>query len=68
VLRVAFGATAAGTGEAQSQVHIYCELKNPHALLRSQMTGYARIYGTRRAIGLIAVDRLVRLLRTEFWW
>ena len=68
VLHVAPIATAAKADQSQSQVHVYCELDDRLALLRSQMTGYARIYGVKRPIGLIALDRAVRLLRTEFWW
>jgi hypothetical protein len=32
------------------------------------MTGHARVYTGRRAIGLILADRALRFLRTEFWW
>jgi hypothetical protein len=32
------------------------------------MTGYGRIYDGQRAIGEILADRVLRYLRTEFWW
>jgi hypothetical protein len=32
------------------------------------MTGYARIYTGQRPLGQIALDRTLRLIRTEFWW
>jgi hypothetical protein len=32
------------------------------------MTGYARIYCGRASFARIIVDRVLRFLRTEFWW
>ena len=32
------------------------------------MTGYARIDCGSRSIGAIAFDRVLRVLRTEYWW
>ena len=68
VTRVAPRATQAKKAESQNQVHVYCRLEDPGSPLESDLTGYARIYGPRRPIGLIALDRLVRFFRTEFWW
>lgn len=68
VLRIAPSATAASEGESQSRVPVYCRVEDPGGVLRSHMTGYARVYCDRRPVGDILVDRLVRLFRTEFWW
>jgi hypothetical protein len=32
------------------------------------MTGYARVDTGRRPIGAILLDRILRFVRTEFWW
>jgi multidrug resistance efflux pump len=68
VTRIAPAATEAEEGESQSRVPVYCQVEDPRGLLRSQMTGYARIYCDRRPLAAIGMDRLVRLVRTEFWW
>jgi hypothetical protein len=36
--------------------------------LYSGMTGYARIDCGRERIALVVWDRVMRTLRTEFWW
>jgi putative peptide zinc metalloprotease protein len=61
-------APAAGKGDVQSSVTIYCLVKNPGAELRPGMSGHARIATGSRSPGLILVDRTLRYLRTEFWW
>ena len=61
-------APAAGPGEGQSCVKVFCRLGHYPADLRPEMNGHARIYTGRRPIGAIIVDRAMRLLRTEFWW
>jgi multidrug resistance efflux pump len=61
-------APAAGRGEVQSSVLVCCRLEAPPEELRPEMTGYARVFTGRRPIGLLLVDRVVRFLRTEFWW
>jgi hypothetical protein len=32
------------------------------------MTGYARIYTARCSLGEYTITRILRYLRTEFWW
>jgi hypothetical protein len=32
------------------------------------MSGHARIYTGPRSVGAIALDRVLRYIRTEFWW
>jgi hypothetical protein len=61
-------APAAGKGEAQSNLTVYCRLDNHAASLRPGMSGHARIATGTRSPGLILVDRTLRYLRTEFWW
>jgi multidrug efflux pump subunit AcrA (membrane-fusion protein) len=61
-------APSAGHGEVQSTVTVYCRLENSPAELRPGMSGYARIFSGQRSIGQIVVDRMLRYLRTEFWW
>lgn len=68
VLRIAPTATAPETGESQSRVPVFCRIDDPQGLLRSHMTGYARIYCDERPVGEIALDRAIRFVRTEFWW
>lgn len=38
------------------------------SVLRTAMSGYARVYTGRRSLGGILLDRAMRLFRTEFWW
>jgi putative peptide zinc metalloprotease protein len=52
----------------QSTVTVYCRLENGDGTLRSGMTGFGRIHHQKRPLGLIALDRAQRYLRTEFWW
>lgn len=69
--RIAPRATEAESGETQSHVSVYCRLNNadtPERMLRSNMTGYARIYGDSRPAGEMVLDRAMRFLHTEFWW
>jgi HlyD family secretion protein len=61
-------APAAGKGEVQSSVTVYCRLENHGADLRPGMSGHARIATGRRSPGLLLVERTLRYLRTEFWW
>jgi multidrug resistance efflux pump len=61
-------APAAGRGEVQSTVTVYCRLDDYPPGLRPGMTGYGRVYTGRRPVGAILLDRAVRFLRTEFWW
>jgi multidrug resistance efflux pump len=61
-------APAAGKEETKSKVTVYCRLEKPGADLRPGMSGHARIATGSRSPGLIAVDRALRYLRTEFWW
>ena len=59
---------AAGKGDVEACVTIYCRIQSPPAGLCSGMTGYARIYGGKRPVGAVLAERVLRYLRTEFWW
>jgi multidrug resistance efflux pump len=61
-------APAAGRGDVQSTVTVYCRLDDCPAELRPGMTGHARVYTDRRPVGAILGERVLRFLRTEFWW
>jgi putative peptide zinc metalloprotease protein len=61
-------APAAGKGDVQSTLTVYCSLDNGSAKLKPGMTGYARVYIGRRPVGQILLDRILRVMRTEFWW
>jgi len=68
VQRIAPAAVKEEKMAAQGQFTVYCELDGESADLRPGMTGYARIAIGRQPIGTIATDRVLRLVRTEFWW
>jgi multidrug resistance efflux pump len=61
-------APAGVRGEAQSSITVYCRLDHTPDDLRTEMTGSARVDTGRRPIGAILLDRIGRLVRTEFWW
>jgi multidrug efflux pump subunit AcrA (membrane-fusion protein) len=61
-------APAAGHGDVQSTVTLYCRLENDRGELRSGMTGHARVWTGRHSVGRVLCDRLLRFFRTEFWW
>jgi putative peptide zinc metalloprotease protein len=75
--RVAPGATTpeatplappAARGETAGTVTVYCRLRDPAPGLRPGMTGYARIDCGPRALGGLLGERVMRFVRTEFWW
>ena len=61
-------APAAAQGEVQSAVTVYCHSNNLLPELRPGMTGYARVYTGHRPIGEVLVNKLLRFVRTEFWF
>jgi multidrug resistance efflux pump len=61
-------APAAGRGEVQSSVLVCCRLEMAPQELRPEMTGHARVFTGRRPIGVLLADRVLRFVRTEFWW
>jgi multidrug resistance efflux pump len=61
-------APAAGRGDVQSTIIVYCRLEEAAGDLRPEMTGYGRIFTGNRPIGRILIDRALCFFRTEFWW
>jgi hypothetical protein len=61
-------APVAQPGETQSTMAVYCTLDEPTEMLRSGMTGVARIECGRDRIALVVARRVRHFLRTEFWW
>jgi multidrug efflux pump subunit AcrA (membrane-fusion protein) len=61
-------APVAERGDVQGSVTLYCRLENAASELRPGMSGHARIHTGRRSVGQILLDRLLRYVRTEFWW
>jgi hypothetical protein len=47
---------------------IYGTLKEDHSDIWLVMSGHARIYLQRRPRGAILCERVMRFIRTEFWW
>lgn len=68
VERIAPTALAPATGKTESTVTVYTRLEHPSPELRPGMTGYARVYCGHEPIGMIAVDYVLRFIRTEYWW
>ncbi len=66
--RVRRVAVAAEPGEENSRIVVDCAPDAPAPLLRPGLSGYARIDTGRRPAGAILVDRVLRHLRTEYWW
>jgi multidrug efflux pump subunit AcrA (membrane-fusion protein) len=61
-------APAAGHGDVQSTVIVYCRINEESHELRPGMTGHARLYMGRHPVGRILLERALRFIRTEFWW
>ena len=60
--------SASGPRRDPPMVVVRSELQNDQLLLKPEMTGVARIYcGDRRIIDLMT-RRMVRWVRTEFWY
>ena len=66
--KVSRTAPAAEPDELQSTVNVVCRLDADEESLRPGMTGYARIYTGRCSLGECTVNRILRYVRTEFWW
>jgi multidrug efflux pump subunit AcrA (membrane-fusion protein) len=55
-------------GSSPGSVTVHARVEQPRPSLRPGATGWARIYMGARPIGKFLGHRVVRLLRTEFWW
>jgi len=58
----------ADPGERQNYVTVRCFLENADGILKPGMTGRAKIYCRRSSPLRIVIRRIVRSIRTEFWW
>ncbi|HEV8603805.1 MAG TPA: efflux RND transporter periplasmic adaptor subunit [Tepidisphaeraceae bacterium] len=61
-------APSAVPGDVRSSITIYCSLQKSPEALRPGMSGYARICCGKQPMGLVLGDRVMRSLRTDFWW
>jgi multidrug efflux pump subunit AcrA (membrane-fusion protein) len=69
-------APSADPSEVNSTLTVYCDpdarsdrvAGRSQGKLRGGLSGYARISTGRRSIGTVMLDRLLRSLRTEYWW
>ena len=66
--RVDFIAPVAQAVNGQQMVVVRSELQNDDLLLKPDMTGVARIYCGDRRIADLITRRMVRWIRTEFWY
>jgi putative peptide zinc metalloprotease protein len=61
-------AASAAPGDVRSSVTVYCALAKLPEELRPGMSGYARICCGKQPMGLVLGDRVMRSVRTDFWW
>jgi putative peptide zinc metalloprotease protein len=61
-------APLAVAGKVQSTLTVSCSLGDAPAELRSGMTGYARISCGQTSLASALSGRMLRYVRTEFWW
>jgi Multidrug resistance efflux pump len=66
--RVDFIAPVAQTVNGQQMVVVKSEIPNDEMLLKPDMTGFAHIHVGSRRIVDVMTRRLVRWIRTEFWY
>ena len=67
--RIAPAAVAGeGPGAVQSTVSVYCAITGAPDQLKPGMSGHARIVCGRRPIAKVLGERVMRTVRTEFWW
>jgi multidrug efflux pump subunit AcrA (membrane-fusion protein) len=59
---------SAAPGDVRSSLTVYCSLSELGEQLRPGMSGYARICCGKQPMGLVLGDRLMRSIRTDFWW
>lgn len=54
--------------QQQNSVVVYAFLKDSSGQLRPGMTGYARVECGSAPIAKVALDYVLKYIRTEFWW
>jgi multidrug resistance efflux pump len=60
--------TQTAATDASGSFVVYCVLDDPRHTLKTGMTGYARVLIGPTPIGGLLVNRVLRMIRTEFWW
>ncbi len=50
------------------QIVVHCSVDNSSELLKFGMTGFARIDRGTKSLGIVVIRKMMRYLRTEFWW
>jgi multidrug efflux pump subunit AcrA (membrane-fusion protein) len=61
-------APSAAPGDVRSSLTVYCALPQLPDELRSGMSGYARVCCGKQPMGIVLGDRVMRSIRTDFWW
>jgi RND family efflux transporter MFP subunit len=61
-------APAAPAAGGQSTVTVYVQFDGAHEDLRPGMTGHARVQCGKAAAGRVLGEKVLRFVRTEFWW
>ena len=61
-------APVADEGELQSTVSVYCRMMESCDALCSGLTGHARIECGSAPTAVVVTRRILRRVRTEFWW
>ncbi|MFT5525443.1 MAG: putative peptide zinc metalloprotease protein [Pirellulaceae bacterium] len=63
-------APAAGKAQASTEnvVLVHCKLEQSHELLKSGMTGFGRVERGWVTLGASVTRKVLRYVRTEFWW
>jgi len=67
VAAIAPAATAPEPGRPGKVIRVTTAIDNASLLLKSQMTGTAKIYCGKRRIADLMTRRLARFFRVEFW-
>ncbi len=68
VKRIAPATRTNPSGIGNTNLAVYCQVDNDHRILRTGMTGFGRVHAETKPFGLFLLNKVVRLLRTEFWW
>lgn len=66
--RVTAISPVASDREGEPVLLVESEIPNGDGTLKAGMTGSARIYCGQRPVGALMLRRIVRYIRTEFWW
>lgn len=68
VARVAPATRVDAKGIGNPNLAVYCQVDNEHRILRTGMTGFGRVHADMKPFGMYLLNKIMRVLRTEFWW